>query len=246
MMRVYLPLKEKPFHSSSYSVPSCVGSFRNLLFSGVFLLVAGLAQAQAQAPAEDVFRHPLRPATEAAFKASCSRLAQHPFIRGIFEQEKTLSRLNRTLKSSGKFIIASGLGMVWDTVSPFPSTLALGKDYLIQSRPGGQKTVLGAQGNETFLRMAEVISAVFSGNAQGLLDNFEVYYVGSVSSWELGLTPRDKAVNVIAERIIIKGDEVIKTIQLFEQNGDSIKYILSNHSFPAKLDAHEQALFSVP
>jgi len=195
---------------------------------------------------EDVFKHPLGSATEAAFRTTCSRLAQHPFIRGNFEQEKILGRLNRTLKSSGKFVIAQGLGMIWNTVKPFPSTLALGKDYFIQSRPGGQKTVLSAQGNETFLRMAEVISTVFSGNAQGLLDNFEVYYIGGASSWELGLAPRDKAVNVIAERILIKGDTVIKTIQLFEQNGDSIKYILSNHSFPEKLSSDEQALFSLP
>ena len=208
----------------------------------LLFLFTGLAQAQAQ----DVFRYPLGPQTEEAFRTTCSRLAQHKFIKGNFEQEKTISRLDRALKSSGNFIIASELGMVWDTVKPFPSTLTLGRDFMIQSRPGGQKTVLNAQGNETFLRMAEVISAAFSGNTKGLLDNFEIYYSDGTAAWELGLSPVDKTINSFAEKIIMKGDAAIRSIQIYEQNGDTIKYILSNHRYPAELNVEEKSLFSVP
>jgi len=200
----------------------------------------------AQAPAEEIFRHPLKTGNMDAFKTTCSRLANHPVVQGNFEQEKTLNRLNRSLKSSGNFIIAADLGMVWDTVKPFPSTLTLGKDYLIQSRPGGQKTVLSAQGNETFISMAEIISAVFSGNSQGLLDNFEVYYSGSGDAWELGLSPRNNAIGSFAEKIIMKGDAAIKSILIYEQNGDTVHYFLSNHSYPAELNAHEKTFFSFP
>jgi len=210
---------------------------------GLFFIAAGL---WAQVPAEEIFSHPLKTGTMDAFKTTCSRLADHPVVQGNFEQEKILSRLNRSLKSSGNFIIAADLGMVWDTVKPFPSTLTLGKDYLIQSRPGGQKTVLSAQGNETFLSMAEVISAVFSGNSQGLLDNFEVYYSGSGGSWELGLSPRNNAIGSFAQKIIMKGDTAIKSILIYEQNGDTVQYILSNHSYPAELNAHEKTFFSFP
>ena len=210
---------------------------------GLSFLVAGWAYTQE----DDVFRHPLGARTEEAFRATCLRLAEHPFIRGNFEQEKILRRFNRSLKSSGNFIITGRLGMVWDTLIPFPSTLALGRDSFTQSRPGGQRTVLSAQGNETFLRMAEVISNVFTGNARGLVDNFKVYYAASGAvSWIMGLIPLDKAINSFAERIIMKGDTVIKSIEITEQNGDSIKYILSNHSFPAELNANEQAIFSLP
>ena len=211
-----------------------------------FLLAAGLILAPAQIHAQDVFRYPLGAQTEGAFRMTCSRLAQHQFIKGNFEQEKTLSRLERSLKSSGNFIIAADQGMVWDTLKPFPSTLTLGRDFMIQSRPGGQKTILSAQGNETFLRMAEVISAVFSGNAQGLLDNFAVYYSGDAAVWEMGLSSLDKAIYSFAEKIIMKGDAVIRSIQIYEQNGDTIRYILSNHRYPAELDVHEKDFFSYP
>jgi len=208
-----------------------------------FLCAAG---AWAQTSQEEIFRHPLGPETMDAFKTTCSRLAAHPVVRGKFEQEKTLSRLNRSLKSSGNFIIASGVGMVWDTASPFPSTLALGKNYIIQSRPGGQRNVLNAQGNETFLRMAEVINAVFSGNSQGLIDNFNIYYSGGGGGWELGLSPRDTSIGVFAEKIIMKGDTAIKSIFIYEQNGDTVQYLLSNHNYPAELNVNEKSLFALP
>jgi hypothetical protein len=207
----------------------------------LFFCTAGL---WAQTATEEIFRHPLEPKTMEAFKTTCSRLAEHSIVQGNFEQEKTLSRLKRTLKSSGNFIIASGLGMVWDTVKPFASTLTLGKDYLIQSRPGGQKTVLNAQGNETFLRMAEVISAVFSGNSQGLMDNFDIFYAGAAAGWELGLSPKNAAIGSFAEKIIMKGDAAIRSIIIYEQNGDAVQYFLSNHRYPAELNDNEKSFFS--
>jgi hypothetical protein len=214
------------------------------VFFGMFIFSGGL---WAQTPQEEIFNHPLEPKTMDAFKTACSRLAEHPVIRGNFEQEKTLSSLNRTLKSSGNFIITSGFGLVWDTVKPFPSTLTMGKDYIIQSRSGGQKTVLSAQGNETFLRMAEVISAIFSGNIMGLTDNFNIYYSGGAdTSWEMGLIPKDAALGVFAEKIIMKGSAAIKSILIYEQNGDSVLYILTNHNYPAELNVNEKALFALP
>jgi outer membrane lipoprotein-sorting protein len=215
---------------------------KTAVFFAIFLFFTGMAYSQQ----ENIFRHPLMPQTEPSFRLTCRRLSERPLIRGTFEQEKIISRLNRSLKSSGNFIIAAGLGMVWNTLNPFPSTLVLGKDFIIQSRPGGQRTVLCAQGNETFLHMADVISTVFTGNAQGLIDNFEVYYYERGASWELALIPLDKALNSFANMITMNGDTVIRSIRITEQNNDSITYILSNHTFPEVLNANENALFSLP
>ena len=215
---------------------------RIFFFLGIFLLFSGFIYSQQR----NIFLHRLGPQTEAAFLATCRRISSRPLMRGTFEQEKFISSLNRSLKSSGNFIIAARLGMVWDTVRPFPSTMTLGKDYIIQSRPGGQRTVLSAQGNETFLRIADVISSVFTGNAQGLTDNFEVYYLERNSSWELGLIPLDRAINAFAGIITMNGDTVIRSIHIIEQNNDTITYILSNHNFPEALNTHENEFFSLP
>jgi len=228
-----------------------------LFFCTVSLWAQTSSNAAAYAAQEEIFRHPLESQTMNAFKTTCSRLAEHSVVQGNFEQEKKINKLNRSLKSSGNFIIADGLGMVWDTVKPFPSTLTLGKDYIIQSRPGGQKIVLNAQGNETFLRMAEVISAVFSGNSRELMENFNIFYSGRVNGsgaaeeWELGLRPKDTAIGAFAEKIIMKGIAsnkmtVIKSILIYEQNGDTVLYVLSNHNYSEELNDNEKKIFTLP
>jgi len=94
--------------------------------------------------------------------------------------------------------------------------------------------------------MAEVISAIFSGNSQGLMDNFNVYYSGSAEAWEFGLSPKNNAVGSFAEKIIMKGDTAIRSILIYEQNGDTVKYYLSNHNYPAELNANEKSFFVLP
>jgi len=195
---------------------------------------------------EDVFRHPLAPQTMIAFNAVSANLAENPVITGNFVQEKYLNRFGRSLMSSGNFIITVEQGMVWETLQPFPSTMVMGRHFILQSRPDGRTSVLSAQGNETFTQMADVISLVFSGQSQELLENFEVYFLGSVSNWTMGLLPRDSLFASFVSKITMSGDSAIRSIRLFEQNGDVITYTLSNHNFPAELNEHEKAFFTIP
>ena len=195
---------------------------------------------------EDVFRHQLTPQTMVIFNVTCANLAERPIVKGNFLQEKYLKRFDRSLMSSGNFIIAVEQGMVWETLKPFPSTMIMGKDFIMQSRPDGQKSVIGAQGNETFTQMADVISSVFSGQGQRLLENFEVFFLGSVSDWNMGLLPRNSIFASFAAKITMSGDSAIRSIRMFEQNGDIITYTLSNHIYPAALSDHEKDFFSIP
>ena len=195
---------------------------------------------------EDIFRYPLAPETNIAFNAVCTNLAEKPIIKGNFVQEKFLEHFDRSLKSSGNFLIAAKQGMVWETLQPFPSTMILGMDFIMQSRPDGRKSVISAQGNETFTQMADIMSSVFSGQIQRLLENFKVYFLGSVSNWNMGLLPRDSVLASFVVKIAMSGGAAIQSIRMFEKNGDITTYILSNPSYPAVLDDHEKAFFSIP
>jgi hypothetical protein len=211
----------------------------------VFVLLFCLGPLSARTDdASGAFSYPLSPETRGRFNSVCGALAEHPVIRGNFEQTKTLSRLKRTLVSRGNFIIAADMGMVWETLSPFPSTMTVGRDFIIQQAASGSRTKIDALGNETFLRLSAVISAVFSGNSQKLLDNFEIFFTGSEGGWVLGLVPFEQSIRSFADRIIMRGDSVIRSINLYENNGDTITYILSNHVFPGALSPIEKAFFS--
>ena len=211
-----------------------------ILFLCLFFIISSVC-AQ-----EDVFRYPLTAQTMNTFNTTFANLAEKPIIKGNFVQEKYLNRFDRSLVSSGNFIIAVEQGMVWETLKPFPSTMILGKNFIMQSRPDGRKSVISAQGNETFTQMADVISVVFSGQSQGLLENFKVYFLGSVSNWNMGLLPRDSAFASFVAKITMSGDSAIRSIRLFEQSGDFITYTFSNLSNPSGLSDHEEAFFSIP
>jgi hypothetical protein len=221
------------------------------LFVGFFCFTLVSAHAQTGSSGKtvpeadsEIFRFPLTSETRDSFAGICANLAEHPVIKGTFEQAKNISRLNRSLLSRGNFIIAADMGMVWKTLSPFPSTMAVGRDFIIQSDVSGFRTKIEARGNETFLRLSETISAVFSGNSQKLTENFEIFFTQSGKSWTLGLLPSEKSIRSFADRIILNGDSVIRSINLYEQNGDSIRYALSEHIFSEVLSPDEKALFS--
>ena len=66
----------------------------------------------------------------------------------------------------------------------------------------------------------------------------------------MGLVPSETAIRSFAARIIMSGEALpgaalIRTVTLHEQNGDSIRYALSGHTFPAALSAAERALFDL-
>ena len=209
----------------------------------IFILSCGL---YAQTSTDNIFNHPLQNSNMAAFLRTCERLAEHPYVTGNFEQERKLNRLGRSLLSSGNFIIAKDMGMVWDTVNPFPSSLTLGKDYIIQSRPGAQRSLISAQGNETFLSIADIISTIFAGNSQRLLDNFDVYFLGNTNNWELGLIPKNTLLLNFMERIVMRGNTAIRFMEILEQNGDSITYSLLNQRYPVELNEYEKDFFTIP
>jgi len=94
--------------------------------------------------------------------------------------------------------------------------------------------------------MSDVLSSVFSGRSQLLLQNFDVYFFGSTSDWNMGLIPRDSVFASFIAKITMIGDSTIKSIRLFEQSGDVVTYKLSNHIFPPGLSDHEETFFSIP
>jgi hypothetical protein len=209
----------------------------------------GTAQLWAQA---SVFDHPLSAQNPENFNAICAQLASRPYAKGIFEQTRTLKKQKRSLVSGGDFIIAADLGVVWITKFPVPSITTLGRDYMIQSVPGGTRTRIDAKGNEIFLNMADTISSLFTGNAQRLKSGFENYYTETQTSdgkvWTVGLIPKDRVFRNYAQQIVFEGFDdgmraVIRLVVIHEKSGDSLSYAFSEQNFPSSLETHEQAYF---
>jgi hypothetical protein len=219
-----------------------------LTFFIIFFLTVTHTWAQ-----NSVFDYPLSPQNRENFNAICAQLANRQYTKGVFEQTRTLRRQNRSLVSSGDFIVAANLGLVWITKLPVPSITTLGRDFMIQSVPGGTRTRIDARGNEMYLNMADTISSMFTGNTQRLEAGFENYYMETRSAngkvWTIGLVPRERAFRNYAQRLVLEGFDneqgaVIRSIVIHERNGNSLTYVFSEQTFPLRLEANEQAYFS--
>ncbi|MDR2073676.1 MAG: outer membrane lipoprotein carrier protein LolA [Spirochaetaceae bacterium] len=221
----------------------CPALCKRILLCGILTLIPALLWTQTAR--DDVFNHPLNGETRPHFTAICAAMAEHRLMRGNFVQTKTLKRLGRSLVSQGNFVVDAGLGIIWDTRSPYPSVMAVGRDFVVQSS-GGRTTRLDTADNAAFVRISETMGAVFTGDIQKLTGNFEVFFTGQQKNWALGLVPKDSVIRSFARAIVITGDSAVRTVTLYEQNGDTVVYELSDHSYPSALSSNERAYFSVP
>jgi hypothetical protein len=191
---------------------------------------------------DDLWKHPLSAQSRPQFNRIFEAMARQKIIKGVFVQVNTLTRLDRSLISRGIFAVDADRGIIWDTRTPFPSVTAAGRDFVVQSS-NGRTTRLDASGNEIFIRISQTMSAVFTGDAKTLTDIFELYFTETGGTWNLGLIPRDSAVKSFAKAIIMQGDSVLHQVVFYQQNGDTIRYELSGHYYPAELNADEKAFF---
>jgi hypothetical protein len=201
----------------------------------------------------EVFNHPLNAENIKEYNIICDELSGHFYVKGVFEQTKTTLSPNRSLVSTGEFLIAADMGIVFITKSPASSITTMGRDFMIQSIPGRKKNVIDAKGNAAYIGMADTMKSLFTGNSQMLKENFENFFwqqpALSGKNWIIGLIPKDKITGEIAQWIILEGtnDEkgtVIKWMVFYEKNGGSTAYTFSRHSFPAALDTNEKTYFS--
>src|SRR4051794_39599331 len=61
-----------------------------------------------------------------------SLLAKPDILCGRFDQNKQLTGMKKPLLSNGRFCVVAGKGVLWRTLQPFPSTLRLSRDEILQ------------------------------------------------------------------------------------------------------------------
>ncbi|MBQ0040219.1 MAG: outer membrane lipoprotein carrier protein LolA [Treponema sp.] len=177
----------------------------------------------------------------------CADLAKNTITKGDFTQEKTVGKNNRKLKSNGKFIFSTD-GIVWNTIRPFPSTLVLGADYMVQIGSDGTRKVTDARGNDAFKSVSSTLLAVFSNDITKLNQNFNVNFSAEADKWTVTLQPKDKTVASVMTAIVLKGSSAaagseIDGIQLNEANGGTVDYAFANQTHPKELTTDEKSLF---
>lgn len=169
------------------------------------------------------------------------QLANIAVLRGEFVQEKHLRGLQLPLRSEGRFVLAREQGLLWSLQRP------LQRDYRItvQGVSLWQQGQWQAQGNQdAAARQSRLFLAVLRGDEQELRDEFDLQLQGNADGWLLTLQPKSLLLKQIFQRIEVRGDQHVRSIELLETQGDRTLMRMGKVREDRELQADEQAAFA--
>lgn len=150
------------------------------------------------------------------------QLKDAPVVRGQFTQEKTVKGFKQPLRSSGEFVVAKGLGIVWHVRKPFESSLIVKPDSLQSRRADGSLSMQMRAEDEPVLRTVNaMLFAVMSADLVQLHHLFEVSGKAQASGWQMRLLPRDPMLAQWLASIELEGGQFVREVRLQEARGDS-------------------------
>ncbi|WP_423836247.1 outer membrane lipoprotein carrier protein LolA [Stutzerimonas stutzeri] len=169
------------------------------------------------------------------------QLREPAVIRGNFTQEKHLRALPQPLVSTGTFVLARDLGLLWLLREP------LQQDYRISPSGVARRDASGwhpALQQGAAARQNALFLAVLRGDTEALQHDFELALSGTAERWTLTLTPRSKLLGQIFTRIIIQGGLTAERIELLETQGDSTLLLLTDSQIDEELSPTERHDFA--
>jgi outer membrane lipoprotein-sorting protein len=171
-------------------------------------------------------------------------LAKPAVMCGRFDQTKTLAGMKKPLASSGRFCVVAGKGVLWRTLKPFPSTLRLTRDEIVNYQGDRVAMRLDAKTEPTVRMINNVLFSLLSGNLAQLESLFEVDGAVDAASWNVVLKAKQAALDKAIGTIRLDGGAYVKNIVMSEASGDRTAIVFSDiKAGESALSPEEAALF---
>lgn len=154
-------------------------------------------------------------------------LARPEQLCGRFDQTKHLAGMKKPLASNGRFCVVAGKGVLWRTLKPFPSTLRLTRDEIVNYQGERVAMRLDAKQEPTVRMINSVLFALLAGDLGQLDSLFEVE--GSADAgWKVALKARSPALAKAIGAISLDGGAYVKNIHIAEASGDRTDIVFSD------------------
>jgi len=154
-------------------------------------------------------------------------LAKPPIMCGRFDQTKQLAGMKKPLASNGRFCVVAGKGVLWRTLQPFPSTLRLTRDEIVNYQGDRVAMRLDAKTEPTVRMINNVLFSLLSGDLGQLESLFEVDGTVDAASWNVALKARQAALEKAIGTIKLDGGAYVKNIVMSEAGGDKTSIVFS-------------------
>ena len=171
-------------------------------------------------------------------------LAKPKMLCGRFDQTKQLNGMKKPLLSNGRFCVINGKGVLWRTLQPFPNTLRLTRDEIVQFQGERLATRLDATQEPTVRMINSVLFSLLSGDLSKLQTLFEVEGNVDKNAWRVALKAREPALAKAIGDVALEGGAYVKNISINEASGDKTNIVFSAiQTGDAAMLPEEAALF---
>ncbi len=171
-------------------------------------------------------------------------LARPKVMCGRFDQSKQLVGMKKPLAANGRFCVVEGKGVLWRTLQPFPSTLRLTRDEIVNYQGDRVAMRLDAKTEPTVRMITNVLFSLLAGDLAQLETLFEVDGTVEANSWNVTLRARQPALAKAIGGIKLEGGAYVKSMIMNEASGDRTTITFSAiESGESAMTAEEAALF---
>jgi hypothetical protein len=171
-------------------------------------------------------------ARPAAAQAPYRGVQQGEVLRGRFTQERQIKGFDRPLASTGDFVLAPGLGLIWRTERPFAIVTVITAAGLVQEVGGTETTRLAAARLPFLARLYDLLGGALSGDWHALGRQFEMTQHGDARQWELRLVPRAGAdpLAMPFRSITLRGGQFLDEVSIARLDDDSDRLVFSDQT----------------
>lgn len=163
-----------------------------LVIAATMLASLSFSVMQAATPVSDV------EGLKAKMQASAEKITS---IQSDFTQEKYVSVMASTMKSSGKFYYQKTDKVKLEYTVPFKQDLVMNGTKLMMKADGGKPMIMDAASNPMMAELKKVISACMSGNIANIGDNYKMTYFVDGSNYLIEIVPQSADIKKFAEKV---------------------------------------------
>ncbi len=171
-------------------------------------------------------------------------LTKPKVLCGHFDQSKQLTGLKKPMVSSGRFCVVADKGVLWRTLQPFPNTVRLTRDEIVQLQGDRVAMRLDAKQEPAVRTINSILFALLAGDLDQIGKLFDVDGTIDEKSWRVTLKAREPALARAISSVVLEGGEYVTSITISETGGDRTSIVFSKIQVgDGAISGDEAALF---
>lgn len=149
------------------------------------------------------------------------RLAAIPESHVAFTEVKTLSALTEPVRSQGRLVYRRPGHLEKITTGPVPESLMVDDDRLSMISDDQPPRLIELDSEPALRALVDAVRGTLSGDLATLRRSYDVAMQGTLSGWQLILTPRGQPLTKLLRQITVEGaGSDLHALRVIQANGD--------------------------